>query len=89
MALMKIINDKEKVEEIQKRLREDPYIVINRDEKDERIHVNVKKSVKNALTKYLLKNEKELKNMNITSRNKLIALIIEEWCKKNNLKIDD
>lgn len=89
MALMKIINDKEKVEEIQKRLSEDPYIVINRDEKDERIHVNVKKSVKDALAKYLLKNEKELKNMNITSRNKLIALIIEEWCKKNNLKIDD
>lgn len=80
---------KEKVEEIEKRLKEDPYVFIDRNEKGERIHVNVRRTVKNALTKYLLKNKKELVNRNITSRNKLVAAIIEEWCKKNNLEIDD
>lgn len=80
---------KEKVEDIKRRLKDDPYVVIDRNERDERVHVNLRGAVKKALTDYLFKNKRELRDKKITSRNKLIASIVEEWCKENNLNIED
>lgn len=79
--------NKENIEEIEKRLKEDPFVNIDGEDKKERVHVNVKSIIKDALTNYIVKNKNELNNLGITSRNKLIALILEEWYEKNKLNI--
>lgn len=86
---MRGMDRKEKVKKISEKLEEDPLVINNRMEKDERVHVGIKTGVNKALKTYLEENKKELGSMNVTSRNKLISFIVEDWCKKNNLKIDE
>lgn len=78
--------DRERVNKIKEELSKDPLVKIPRNIKIERVAIPFNSEYLDKLDRYIEANKNELKSKGLTSRNKIVNKIIEEWIDKNIVK---
>lgn len=78
--------DRERVNKIKEELSKDPLAKISRNIKIERVAIPFNSEYLDKLDRYIEANKNELKAKGLTSRNKIVNKIIEEWIDKNIVK---